>query len=210
MRFNFAGSQQLALQLEHGARADVFASADQRWMEYAERRKLTAAPARIFAHNRLVVILPRSNPGRIGGLADLGRPGIKLVLGAAAVPVGAYAREAIGRLVGRGGFPAEYGDRVLANVVSEEENVKSVVAKVQLGEADAGIVYRSDVTRRVAPSLTVLEIPDDANVVASYPVAVLAGAADPGAARAFVELLLGPEGRKVLSRHGLMPARATP
>jgi len=114
------------------------------------------------------------------------------------------------RLERRPGFPPAYGDSVLANVVSQEENVKSVVAKVQLGEADAGVVYHSDVTPRVAPGVTVLEIPDDANVLASYPIAVLTGTADSAAARAFLALLLGPEGRRVLARHGLTPAETMP
>jgi molybdate transport system substrate-binding protein len=99
---------------------------------------------------------------------------------------------------------------VLANVVSQEENARSVVAKVQLGEADAGFVYRSDVTPQAARHLTILELPDSVNVLASYPIAVMAGSADKGAARRFVELVLGPEGRRVLARHGLMPAGATP
>jgi molybdate transport system substrate-binding protein len=210
VRYNFAGSQQLAVQLEQGAQADVFASADQRWMDYVRGRHLATGTPRIFAHNRLVAIVPKSNPARIHELQDLARDGVKLVVGAEAVPVGKYTREMIRRLSQRSGFPQGYDDKVLANVVSQEENVKSVVAKVQLGEADAGIVYRSDVTSRVAPSLTVLEIPEDANVVASYPVAVLKSSGDLAAAKAFVALLLGPEGRRVLTKHGLTPAEATP
>jgi molybdate transport system substrate-binding protein len=210
VRYNFAGSQQLAVQLEQGAKADVFASADQRWMDYVRERHLTAGPSKIFAHNRLVVILPKSNPGHVRELQDLARRGVKLVVGAEAVPVGKYTREMFRRLERRPGFPPAYRDSVLANVVSQEENVKSVVAKVQLGEADAGVVYRSDVTPRVAPSVTVLEIPDDANVLASYPIAVLTGSADSLAARAFLALLLGPEGRRVLARHGLTPAETMP
>jgi molybdate transport system substrate-binding protein len=210
VRFNFAGSQQLAAQLEQGARADVFAAADQRWMDYVQERKLTGDAPRIFAHNRLVAIVPKSNPGRIHRLEDLARHGIKLVLGAEAVPIGKYSREAIRNLSRQSGFPAGYAEKVLANVVSQEENVKSVVAKVQLGEADAGFVYRSDVTPQVARHLTVLEIPAEANVLASYPIAVLAETKYPGAARAFVELVLGPDGRAALTRHGLMPAHTTP
>jgi len=210
VRYNFAGSQQLAVQLEQGAKADVFASADQRWMDYVQERRLTAGAPRVFAHNRLVAILPKSNPGRIHELQDLAREGVKLVVGAEAVPVGKYTREMIRRLEQRAGFPPAYGEKVVANVVSQEENVKSVVAKVQLGEADAGIVYRSDVTSRVAPTVTVLEIPEDANVLASYPVAVLAASNDPAGARAFVTLLLGSHGREVLARHGLVPAGTTP
>ena len=210
MRFNFAGSQQFALQLEQGARADVFASADQRWMEYAQEKKLTDGEPRIFAHNRLVVIVPQTNPGRIRRPEDLAKRGIKLVVGAEAVPVGKYTREAIQNLATQRGFPSGYAERVLGNVVSQEENVKSVVAKVQLGEADAGFVYRSDVTREVARYLTVLDIPEDANVLASYPIAVVAGSENAGAARAFVDLVTGPEGKRVLAKHGLIPAGDTP
>jgi molybdate transport system substrate-binding protein len=210
VRYNFAGSQQLAVQLEQGARADVFASADQRWMDYVQERQLAAGSPKIFAHNRLVAIVPRSNPGRILHLEDLARRGVKLVVGSEAVPAGKYTREMLRRLERHAGFPPTYGDSVLANVVSQEENVKSVVAKVQLGEADAGIVYRSDVTPRVAPSLTVFEIPDDANVVASYPVVALRASGHSAAAQAFVALLLGPEGRRILARHGLIPAATTP
>ncbi|MGH7581562.1 MAG: molybdate ABC transporter substrate-binding protein, partial [Gemmatimonadales bacterium] len=210
VRFNFAGSQQLAVQLALGASADVFASADQRWMDYVQERKLVEGEPRTFAHNRLVVIVPKSNPARIRRLEDLVRRGIKLVVAAEAVPVGRYSREVIRKLAGRSGFPPGYEKKVLANVVSQEENVKSVVAKVQLGEADVGFVYRSDVTPQVARDLTVLEIPDDANVLAGYPIAVLAGSRHPDAARAFVELVLSPEGGKVLARHGLMPVGSTP
>jgi molybdate transport system substrate-binding protein len=207
--FNFAGSQQLALQLEQGARGDVFASADQRWMEHVRARKLVDGEPRTFAYNRLVVIVPRSNPGRIHKLEDLAKPGIKLVVGAEAVPVGRYTRESIQKLAARTGFPAAYSERVLANVVSQEESVRSVVAKVQLGEADAGIVYRSDVSGQVRRYLTVLEIPDESNVLASYPIAVLAGGNSEGG-RAFVDLVLGPEGQRVLAKHGLMPVSSTP
>jgi molybdate transport system substrate-binding protein len=208
LRFNFAGSQQLAVQLEQGAPADVFASADQRWMAYVEERELLGASPEVFAHNRLVVIVPRTNPARIGRLADLRRRGVKLVLAAEAVPAGKYSREALHNLDRAPGFAPGYSRRVLGNIVSEEENVKAVVAKVQLGEADAGIVYRSDVTRSVAGKVRVLEIPDEYNVTASYPVAILKAAHNPGAARAFVELLLGSEGQRVLQRHGLIPVAA--
>ncbi len=210
LRYNFAGSQRLAVQLAQGARADVFASADQRWMDYLAERKLTMGPAPTFARNRLVAIVPKANPGRVGALADLARPGLKLVVAADEVPAGRYTREVIRRLAERPGAPSGYGDRVLANVVSQEENVRSVVAKVQLGEADAGFVYRSDVTAAVAPDLSVLEISDEANVTAAYPVAVLAGARDSAAARAFIAFILGPRAQEVLARHGLIPARPTP
>lgn len=211
VQFNFAGSQQLALQIEQGAPADVFASADQRWMSYAAEKGLVDGEATVFARNRLAVIVPRTNPARIGRLQDLGRRGTKLVMAAEVVPAGKYSREALRNLSGAPGFPPEYDRRVLANVVSQEENVKAVVAKVQLGEADAGLVYRSDVTPAVSRYVRVLEIPDPYNVIASYPIAVLRGARNAEAARRFVKFVSSDVGQAVLRQHGLLPAAtATP
>ena len=208
VRYSFAGSQQLVLQLEQGAAADVFASADQRWMQVAQDSGLVAGSPVVFARNRLVVITPASNPGRIDRLEDLGKRGLKLVLGAEAVPVGKYSREALDRLRGAPGFGTDYSKRVLRNLVSEEENVKAVVSKVQLGEADAGIVYVSDVTPPVRKAVRTIEIPDPYNVVAAYPIAVLRQSQQPAAARAFVEYITSAEGQAVLARHGLLPAEA--
>jgi molybdate transport system substrate-binding protein len=208
VRYSFAGSQQLVLQLEQGAAADVVASADQRWMQVAQDGGLVAGTPVIFARNRLLVITPASNPGRIDRLEDLGKRGLKLVLGAEAVPVGKYSREALDRLRGAPGFGTDYSKRVLRNLVSEEENVKAVVSKVQLGEADAGIVYVSDVTPPVRKAVRTIEIPDPYNVVAAYPIAVLRQSQQPAAARAFVEYITSAEGQAVLARHGLLPAEA--
>ncbi len=205
VQFNFAGSQQLALQLEQGAPADVFASADQRWMDRATEQDLVAGEPAVFTRNRLVAIVPRTNPARIGKLQDLARRGTKLVVAAEAVPAGKYSREALQKLADAPGFPSQYDRRVLANVVSQEENVKAVVAKVQLGEADAGIVYRSDVTPAVSRYVRVFEIPDPYNVIASYPIAVLKGARNAGTARIFVALVSSDAGQRVLQRHGLLP-----
>ena len=130
------------------------------------------------------------------------------MVAAEAVPAGKYSREMLAKLAGAPGFPPEYDRRVLANVVSQEENVKAVVAKVQLGEADAGIVYRSDVTPAVSRYVRVFEIDDPYNVIASYPIAVLTGAKNPEAARWFVELVSSPVGQQALGRHGLLPAAA--
>jgi molybdate transport system substrate-binding protein len=152
-----------------------------------------------------VVIVPKTNPARIQRLQDLGRGGIKLVLGADAVPVGHYSRTVLHNLSRDPAFDAEYGTNVLRNVVSEEENVKSVVGKVQLGEADAGIVYRSDVTPGVARFLRVIEIPEAANIQASYPVSLVKDARESEAGLAFIALVLSPEGQKVLERNGLLP-----
>jgi len=202
---SFAGSQQLATQIEQGARADVFASADQRWMAYIHARGLVAGAMSEFARNRLVVIVPRGNPARIGRLQDLANPGVKVILAANAVPVGRYSRDALEKLTRAPGFPQNYAARVLRNVVSHEENVRGVVAKVQLGEADAGVVYRSDVTPTSSPFVLLLEIPERFNVVASYPIAVLKAAANPDAAAAFVSLVLSPLGQRALRDHNFVP-----
>jgi molybdate transport system substrate-binding protein len=208
VRFNFAGSQQLALQMEQGAKADVFASADQRWMSYVDERHLVAETPTVFVRNRLVVIVPKTNPGRINRLEDLARRGIKFVIAAEAVPAGKYSREALQQLAKAPGFPSDYDRRVLANTVSQEENVKAVVAKVQLGEADAGIVYRSDVTPAAARVVRAIDIPDAYNVLASYPIAAIKGAENAEGARAFIALVLSAEGQQVLQRHGFLPLNA--
>ena len=120
--------------------------------------------------------------------------------------MGQYSRQALENLSRATGFDRDYARRVLANVVSEEENVKSVVGKVRLGEADAGIVYRSDVTPALSRFLRQVEIPDSANVLASYAIAVVEGSRLPHAAREFVALVLSPTGQRALQRQGLLPA----
>lgn len=209
VRANFAGSQQLATQIEQGAVADVFASADERWMNYARDRGLLSGEPAIFARNRLVVIVPKTNPARIRRLQDLARGGTKLVIGADAVPVGHYSRTVLRNLAHDPAFPGDFAVLALRNVVSEEENVKSVVGKVQLGEADAGIVYRSDVTPAVARFVRVLEIPESANVIAAYPIALVRDSKQPEMAKAFVDLVLSPEGQQILQRRGLIPVTST-
>jgi molybdate transport system substrate-binding protein len=203
--FNFAGSQQLASQIEQGARADVFASADQRWMDYVRERHLIMGTATEFVRNRLVVIVPRANPAGIARLQDLANPGIKVVLAADAVPVGRYSREALERLSRAPGFQPDFAQRVLRNVVSQEENVRGVVAKVHLGEADAGIVYRSDVTPATAGRVHVIDIPDRYNVIARYPIALVRGGANPDAAGAFISFVLSPLGQRVLRDNNFVP-----
>lgn len=206
VRFSFAGSQQLVLQLGQGAKADVFASADERWMQTAKDSGLVEGASVLFARNGLVVIVPKANPADLKQLQDLARPGIKLVIAADAVPVGRYTKQMLDRLSARQEFGKDYAAKVLANAVSFEENVKGVVAKVQLGEADAGVVYRSDAMGAPAAQVTTLEIPEDGNVIASYPIAVLKGAPSPELAKAFVALVTSPEGQATLAGAGFMPA----
>ena len=159
VRFHFAGSQQLVLQIQQGAKADVFASADERWMQTAKDSGLVEGEPVAFAQNVLVAIVPRANPAGIKRLQDLARSGVKVVIAAEAVPVGKYTRQMLEKLSAQPGYGAKYGQQVLANVASYEDNVKGIVSKVQLGEADAGVVYSSDATGAAASQLTTLEIP---------------------------------------------------
>lgn len=202
IRFNFAGSQTLRTQIEEGAPADVFASASGRDMERLVAGGLVAAPApQVFVSNRLVVILPANNPARLTTLADLAQPGVKLVLAAENVPAGSYARQALANL--NSALGDDFAVRVLANVVSNEDNVRQVVAKVQLGEADAGVVYASDTV--AAPDLPTLAIPPAFNVVARYPIAPLAASAQAELAQAFVAYVLSEPGQAILQQWGFAP-----
>jgi molybdate transport system substrate-binding protein len=206
--FNFAGSQQLAAQIEEGAAADLFASADMRWMEYLREKSKVSPGDTVFCHNRLVVIVPKANPGRIGKLQDVARAGVKLVMAAQSVPVGEYSRECLHNLSHRPEFGDDFATRAMHNLVSEEDNVKGVVSKVQLNEADAGIVYFSDVTPAVARLVRLFEIPADANVIADYPIANLPHAHHQAEAQAFLSYLLASEGQAILARNGLLPLTA--
>jgi molybdate transport system substrate-binding protein len=203
-RFHFAGSQQLAAQLEQGAPADLFASADDRWMSYASEHNLIDGNPRSFARNRLVVITPVSNPGRVDKLEDLARPGVKVLIATEAVPAGRYAREVLSRLSNG----SEYGRRVLANVVSQEDNVKSIVTKVQIGEADAGFVYVTDVSSSMRGRVRAISIPESTNVLADYPIAVAHEAHNQEAAKAFIDYLRSTDGQALLARYGFLSAGA--
>jgi molybdate transport system substrate-binding protein len=204
--FNFAGSQQLAQQLTSGAPADVFAAANQKQMQVAvDAGRIAADAPQPFVHNRLVVITPADNPAGITALADLAKPGVKLVLADAAVPVGQYSLDFLAKASAQPEFTSTYSETVLANVVSYEDNVRVVLTKVQLGEADAGIVYTSDVTGEARDAVLSLDIPDDLNVIATYPIAVVGDSAQLDRADQFVELVLSPEGQQVLAEYGFVP-----
>jgi len=206
VRIEYGGTQQLAAQIEHGAEADVFASADERWMAYLVGRGLVAGAPAVFAGNTLVFVTPKSNPGRVGGIKDAARSGIKVILGAESVPVGAYTRLALAKLSQDPAFGEDFGRRVLRNVVSQEENVKSIVAKVQLGEADAGIVYRSDVTPPVGRHVKMLEIPKAAAVIAAYPIAAT-HSRHPELAQSFLDYVQSPAGQAALAHEHFLPGK---
>lgn len=207
--FNFAGSQQLAAQINEGAPADVFASANGSQMEAAIAGSRVAAGAeRIFARNRLVVITPGDNPVGVEALGDLAKPGLRLILADASVPVGQYSLDVLAKASALPAYTASFSPTVLANVVSYEENVRAVLTKVALGEGDAGIVYATDAA--LSPeSVGQVVIPDELNTLAAYPIAPVADSPRPVLARAFVDYVLSPEGQGVLTKYGFIsPAGA--
>jgi molybdate transport system substrate-binding protein len=195
----FAGSDELAFQLEQGAKADVYASASPKYPERLYREKLVERP-RAFATNSLVLIVPKGNSGHVTDLGSLMKPDIKLVLGAEGVPVGDYARKVLDRFCGSI-LQLQPGKCPRARIVSEEQDAKGVVSKVALGEADAGLVYATDV-KPVADKVRALEIGRLFQPTVRYEIAVLRGAKHRDAAETFVALVTGPRGRAALRNHG--------
>ncbi len=206
---NFSGSQRLRAQLEHGAGADLFASANREHVDAIASARLTRGEPADFAANRLVVITAAGYPGP-ATVAGLGNPGVKVVLAHPNVPVGQYTRTMLENLQSEPGYPQDFVQRVMANVVSEEPNVRRVAQKVALGDADAGVVYHSDaVSPDIAPLVRVAHAPDAANVVAEYPIVLLRDAGQPELARRFIEHLLSDAGQKALETHGFSPRPAS-
>lgn len=197
---NFAGSSQLAAQLSEGATADLFAPANEAQMQaVVDAGRIVAGSEKLFVSNRLTVIVPADNPAGITTLEDLAQPGVQLILAIDGVPVRQYTDEIVAT------FPAEFQAAFYANLVSEEDNVRQVAAKVALGEADAGIVYTSDVTPDIASQVRQITIPEAQNVVASYPIAPLADAPAPTLAQSFIDFVLSAEGQAILARWGFDP-----
>jgi molybdate transport system substrate-binding protein len=199
--YNFDGSPQLRSQLEYGAKADVFASANMAEMDRAKSAGLLAEDPKTFAANKLAIITPKANPGGVFEPKDLAKPRIKVAAAAAEVPVGAYFRMFLDKASADSAFGSAFRQQVLRNVISEDTNVKQVVAKVQLGEADAGVVYTSDVSPSASSDVNVIAIPDRLNAVAEYPIAVLKGAAQTALAGKFVDYVLSAEGQRTLDKY---------
>jgi molybdate transport system substrate-binding protein len=191
-RYSFAGSDQLALQIRQGAPADVYASASPKYAELAYRDGYVLKPV-VFATNKLIVLLPRGNPAGIHSVYDLRRAGVKIVMGDKTVPIGTYTRQILDAL----GITAD----VTKNVVSEETDVKGIVSKVALGEADAGFVYRTD-ARPVASRTRTIAVPEWAQPPIRYEVAVVKASTHRAAARAFVAKLTSKRGRGLLTGAG--------
>jgi molybdate transport system substrate-binding protein len=190
-RFNFAGSDELATQLRDGAKADLYAAASPKYPAELHGAGIVERP-RVFATNRLVLVVPKDNPASIDSVDDLLERDVKLIVGADGVPIGDYTRAVLHKL-GR--------SQVLERVVSEEDDVKGVVGKVALGEADAGFVYATDV-KPVADDVRALELPAGGQTVIRYPIALVAGSERRPEAERFLGRLLGAEGRRALQAAG--------
>ncbi len=190
--YNYAGTQTLVAQLTQGAQADVFASADTAHMKTVQDAGLLSGQPQVFAHNRLEIAVAKGNPKHINSLADLSRSGLVVVLADPSVPAGKYAQQA---LVKAG---------VTVKPASLELQVTAVLNKVALGEADAGIVYVSDVV--TSGKVDGLPIPDAQNVIADYPIAALSGGENATAAQAFIGFVLSAPGQAILEQSGFQPA----
>lgn len=201
---NFGASQALRTQIENGAQADVFASANLEEIEaLADVGMVDGSEAPVFARNLLVVVLPADNPAGLEDLHDLARPGLRLIVADPAVPAGKYTRRVLDSLAGDIEWGVGFRGSVLANVVSEEESVRAVLAKVALGEADAGFVYASDAVSM--PELMRLELPAEHNPLAEYPLTVLLASPHAASASDFISFVLSAEGQRILVTHGFLP-----
>ena len=194
--FNFGPSDGLATQINEGAPVDAFASASPTWMDSVQDDGPGVTGRADFAQNRLAIIVPIDNPAGIENLNDLTEDHVQLVLAAEGVPAGDYAREIFQN--------AGISEATLANVVSNEEDVKAVITKVISGDADAGIGYVTDVTPDVADQVTLIPIPDAVNVIATYPIAVVTGSQEADLAQGFVDYVLG-DGQQTLAEYGFLP-----
>ena len=193
VKFNFAGTPTLVTQIEQGAPADVFASADTTNMDKLKGDGFTSGTPQVFAHNKLEIVVAPGNPKGINGLADLAKPGLIYITEAPTVPAGKYSLQAL-KTAG-----------VAVTPKSLETDVKSVISKIELGEADAGIVYTTDVTA-AGSKVTGVSIPDADNVVATYPMVAVKATTNSAAANAFIAFVLSSTGQAKLQSFGFLPA----
>jgi molybdate transport system substrate-binding protein len=197
VKAQFAGSDELAAQIEQGVKPDVFAAANTKLPGQLYAKGLVEKP-RVFAGNELVLAVPASGGGKVGSLGDVGKPGVRLAIGAATVPVGSYTHQVLDRL------GAAKEKAILANVRSEEPDVKGVVGKLTQGAVDAGFVYRSDV-RATDGALKAIALADDLKPQVSYGVAVVKGAKQPALAKRYIDGLISGKGQDALRAAGFLP-----
>ena len=196
-------SSALETQIEQGAPADVFLSADTTNPAKLVTKGLTTGDPVVFARNELTVIVPTSNPARITTPADLAKPGLKIIAAGDGVPITAYALKLIANLARQPGYPAGFLDAYVSNIASKEDNVKAVVAKIELGEGDAAIVYATDA--KASRKVATIAVPPGVNVPATYAGVAVKGTANSTSAQAFLDWLVGPGGQAILAGFGFLP-----
>ncbi len=207
--FNFDGTQILRTQIEQGANADVFASANLKQMNALKDQGLmNNSSVTVFAKNKLAIIVPAANPANITNLSDLARPGLKLVIGTKDVPCGDYTIQMLNKTANLTAFGVNFKNRTLANVVSQEPNVNGIVTKVALGEADAGIVYVSDVPMQYKGRVQTIPIPGSANVLAQYPIGILSSSKNAQQAQSFIDFVTSSTAKAILQKYGFMVVQA--
>lgn len=203
VKFSYGGSSALLTQIEQGAPADVFASADEAKMNTAVKDGFANDPE-TFVRNRPVLIVPKGNPTGIRGLEDLAKPGTKLVLAQDGVPIAEYAKQILKNADSE--YGSDFDQRVSQNVVSRESDVRAAANRVALGEADSTFVYITDVTSSIQDKVEVIEIPKELNVTATYPIATLKESQNPKLAQKWADLVLSDEGQGVLKKYAFEPA----
>lgn len=196
-------SSALETQIEQGAPADVFLSADRTNPQKLVDAGLADGAAVTFAGNELTVVVPADNPAGISSPADLAKAGVKVIAAGDKVPITKYATQLIGNLAKEAGYPADFVAAYTASIVSKEDNVKAVIAKIELGEGDAGIVYVTDA--KASTKVKTVDVPDSANVPATYDAVVVKASANAAAARAFLDWFAGPAGQAILAGLGFLP-----
>jgi len=196
-------SSALETQIEQGAPADVFLSADTKNPQKLVDAGLALGAAVAFAGNKLVVIVPTDNPANIKTPADLANTGVKIIAAGDAVPITKYATQLVTNLAKEPGYPTDFVAKYNANIVSKEDNVKAVVAKLELGEGDAAIVYVTDA--KISTKVASVEVPNTAQVLATYAGVVVKATKSPDASKAFLTWLAGPDGQAILSGFGFLP-----
>ncbi len=205
LEINYAGSQALFSQINMGVAADIFASANIKYMDQLQGLDMVVNPT-IFAHNKLLIAVFKKTEIDIQSFEDLIKNDIKLVIADESVPVGRYTVQVLEKQSKKQGLVADFQEKFIDNVISKELDVKSVVAKVELGEADAGIVYKTDVNSSNKDNIMIVNIEDKYNVIADYPIALLKGISRKNGeiANKFLDYLYSSEGGRILEEHGFV------
>jgi len=204
---SFASTSTLRFQVEQGAVPDVFGSANEKHIVGLDKGGFIDGKYAAIAHNCVTIIVPKDNPANIDGVEDLARRRVDIVACAPEVPIGNYTVRVLDKIQKSGDCGADYKERVKRNFISLEPTVKGIVTKVRLGEADAGMVYASDVTPDVKKDVKVITIPEKYNVLATCYIGVIKDCDRPDLGRKYIELVLSDDGQKIMQKHGFVPIR---